>query len=933
MNVFTNTLASYVGTEGVAVPAADSLQEFKVQTALYSATTGRNAGANIAVLTKTGSNAFHGDVYEYFRNEALNANDFFLNELGQDKSVLRQNQFGFTLGGPIQKDKMFFFASYQGTRQLNGVASTSTVILPPLTSNRSAAALGSTYCGQKAYAGLVPGGIGPAVACDGSNINPVALALLNLKLPNAQFLIPSPQSSSGLSIFENPARFDEDQFNGNLDREFGAKNRLSGKYFYSAQQSYLPFYGASLPGFAGTVPGRNHNFVLADTYTFTPQLINVARFGFTRLASTTTTDEPVKSADVGMTTPYPITTLPLVEVLNQFAAGATWNATQGVATNNFSFADSISYVRGRHLIQFGIEDKRIRSLPFDHVERHAALVFIDMPSFLLGQNSAQNGTPYSDVGATLTYAGSFSRDWRVGDLGSFFQDDFRVMSRLTLNFGVRWDYSGRITDAHGLNSNFDFSRALTLPPSQGTNSGYVVGKDTPGTLPTDVFRADSNSLVQRNPADFEPRFGFAYQPLTGLKNLILRGGYGIYYSRRAGIGIFQNVVAQPFGWESLSELQPYSTSTFQNPLPPLPPASYFPLFVPRTPSSQQSFTSLDPHESDPYEQQFSLGVQYTFASDYLLEISYVGDKGTHLIGSVAVNQPLLASPANPVNGITTTTAENAPQRAPYQGLNYTNGVSEFVSGFDSNYNSLQVSLTKRLTQSLQFTSAYTFGKVLDNVGTGGGYYLSSGSLSGDQRNFAQAKGLADFDRKNRLVLSGIWQLPRSKSASAIARGFANGWEVAGLLTLQSGLPLTITDSLAATVYFTGTSRAQFAPGMSAANAVLSGPVEGRLNHYFNTSAFTTAPAIGDGTGFGNSGRGILRGPNQSDLNFALMRRFRVARLGEAGNVEFRAEAFNLTNTPSFGNPGTDRSSPSSFGMITGDTVNPQLLQLALKVNF
>ena len=932
MNVFTNTIASYVGAQGVAVPAADSLEEFKVQTAQYNATTGRNGGANIAVLTKSGTNAFHGDLYEYFRNEDLNANDFFQKELGQNRSILRQNQYGFTLGGPIQKGKMFFFGSYPGTKQINGVASASTVFLPPITADRSAAALGKTFCGQKAFSAIVPGGIGPAVACDGTNINPVALAYLAGKLPNGQFIIPSPQSPSGLSVFQDPDRFSEEQYNVNLDRELGANSRLSGKYFYSNQYSLLAFDGANVPGFSGEVPGRNHNFSLAYTSNFTPQMMNVARFGYTRLANTTTIGDPVTAADVGMTTPLAVKALPLTEVEGMFAVGVPSNANQGSATNNFIVSDSVSYVRGRHFIQFGVEVKAIRSLAYDHVEQYAEIVFLDFPSFLLGVNAAQNGFPYSDVLATLNYSGDFSRDYRVRDIGSYFQDDFKVTPRLSLNLGLRWDYFGPTVDAAGLNSNFDFSRALAVPPPQGTNSGYVVGKNTPGTLPPDVFRANSNSLVQNNPRNFEPRFGFAYQSIPGSKNLIVRGGYGIYYSRRSEIGIFQNVVAFPFAEENLVELQPGSTATFQNPFPPTLPPSAFPLFVPRTVSSQQTFTTQDPNTTDPYEQQYSLGVQYEFSPNYLLEVGYVGTKGTHLIGGVGVNQPLPASPGSPVNGITTSTIENAPLRVPYQGLAPTTGVDEFLGGFGSDYNSLQVSLTKRVSHGLQFTSSYTYSKLLDDLSTNSGVFLSTGGLSGNQDNFAQAYGPADFDRKNRLVVSGIWQLPKTERSPFIARAAVNGWTMAGLLTLQSGLPLTITDSTAATVY-AGNSRAQFAPGMSDKDAANSGSVTARLNNYFNTSAFTSAPPIGDGTGFGDSSRGILRGPDQRNLDFAVIRQFPMSLLRDRGNIQFRAEAFNLTNTPSFSGPGTERSAPSSFGVITGTSINPRIVQFALKVIF
>jgi hypothetical protein len=938
MNVFTNTMGSYVGTQGIAVPSPDALDEFKVQTALYSAVTGRNAGANIAVITKSGGNRFHGSVFEYFRNDALNANDFFFNREGLPKPVMKQNQYGTTLCGPIQRDKFFFFLSYQGTRQINGVSSEneSSSFTPGLTNDRSAAALGQEFAGQKSFSGLVPGGLGVAIAPDGSNINPVALSLLSIKLPNGQYLIPTPQEANGLSVFSEPGRFNEDQAVVNLDRQFGSSNRLSFKYFYSNQLSYLPLYQDNkpntVPGYPATIPGLNHNLAVAYTRILSPNLVNVAQFGFTRFVGQVTGDEPITASSVGISVPSPII-LPRITVLGGFSIGASHNLQQGVQTNMLSWGDTLSWTKGRHSLQFGIEVKRYNSTSYDDLDRHADLVFTDFPSFLLGLNAAQNGTPYSDVAASVTFAGSFARDLVATDVGSFIQDDFKVNSKLTLNLGLRHDYFGALSDALGRNSNFDFALALPVPPSGGTNSGYVVGKDTPGTIPSDVVRAGNNSLRDSNPWNFQPRIGFAYQPFDHLRNLIVRGGYGIYFSRTAGIGIFQNVVNPPFASYGQLVLAPGSTATFANPLPPVLPSSAFPLFTPRTVDSGQTFTTQDPRMKDPYTQQYSFNVQYEFARDYLLEVGYVGTKGTHLIGQVGVNQPLLASASAAVHGLTDNTTANASLRVPYQGLS--SSVEEFKSVFDSSYNALEVSLTKRLSRNIDLHASYTRSKTLTDVQDAlSGVYLATGSVSGDQSNFEQARGPAAFDRPNRFVAGYVWRLPRLRGSDRIVRAIVNNWETSGLLTLQSGLPLTIYDSSAGSIFSPlSTSRAQFVPGTTAADVATSGSVETRLNAFVNPNAFTAAPMIGNGTAFGNSGIGIIRGPGQRNLDIALVRRFAVPALGEQSSIQLRAEAFNVTNTANFGNPSTDRATPTSFGIITSTTVNPRIVAFALRLSF
>jgi hypothetical protein len=937
-NVFTNSNGSYVGTQGIAVPAADSIEEFKVQTGLYSAATGRHSGANVAVITKSGTNKLHGNIYEYFRNDALNANDFFNNKLGIPRGVLKQNQFGGTLGGPIRKDKLFFFGSYQGTRQVNGIASgaASTAFLPPLTNDRSAAALGAIFGGQKALSALVPGGLGVAVAPDGSNINPAALKLLQYKLPNGNYLIPNPGSANGLSKFVLPGHFSENQFNANLDWQISAKDRLSEKYLFSRQNSLLPFNndGTSpnaLPGSGRIVGGENQNLSLTWTRSVSPTFLNTARIGYSRMIGTSDAQPGLKASDFGITTSPGAEALPMIVINGMFSVGPTFNSQQGVATSLFAYSDSVSWVRGRHNISFGFEAVRNRSAGYDNVTKYAELLLLDFPSFLLGQAAGVNGMPFSDVEVVVNFAGEVAKDYRMLDLGSYFQDDIHLTRRLTVNVGVRHDFLGAPSDAQGRNSNFDFYNALQVPPAGGTNSGYVVGKDTPGTIPSDVVRFNNNTLRRdKNLSNFGPRIGFSWQPLQST-NLVIRGGYGIYYTNRAAIGDLQNSLSQPFSFINQSILQVGSTATLQNPLPPMPAASAFPLFVPRTATSSQTVVAQSMNMKSPYLQQWSLGFQYQFKANYLLDLSYVGTKGTHLIGYYMPNQGLIATAANPVHGVTTSTTTNVAQRVPVVGLN--TNVQLFDSIFYSKYNSLQASVTKRMGHGVQFTTSYTFSKLLDNMDQGVGDMLSMGVTGGDQTKLGQSYGPAVFDRTHRLVFSYIWDLPKTHSASAFIKALVNGWATSGLLTLQSGTPFTVTDSGAATIYGVIYSRAQFANGFDRSNAAGSGSVESRLDKYFNTAAFTTAPALGNGTDFGNSGRGILRGPGQRNIDFSLIRHFPLTRLREGSDVEFRAEAFNLTNTPNFGNPGTNRAAPSSFGVISGTTINPRVMQLALKVSF
>jgi hypothetical protein len=322
-----------------------------------------------------------------------------------------------------------------------------------------------------------------------------------------------------------------------------------------------------------------------------------------------------------------------------------------------------------------------------------------------------------------------------------------------------------------------------------------------------------------------------------------------------------------------------------------------------------------------------LNVQYEFRRDFLWQVGYVGSKTTHLAGCVQFNQAPVATSQNPVNGQTTTTNENVAQRVPLAGI--AGGSYICRTSFDANYNGLQTNVIKRFSNGLHFQGSYTFSKTLDfTSGTGLLDSLELGFLSNDQTNPRQARGPDDFDRKHRFVLSFVYEPPELKTGPYLARQILSHWQFSGVSVLQSGLPITVIDSTAGSVYgnLSFTNRAE----CTGVNHASSGSLSQRLSGYFNLAAFTAPPAIGDGTGFGNCGVGILRGPDQRNLDFGIVRSFALA---EAGTLQFRTEFFNLTNTPKFGLPVIDRAAGAAFGVISSGVSNPRIIQFALKYSF
>jgi outer membrane receptor protein involved in Fe transport len=942
---------------GVPVPNPDAIQEFKVQTGQYSAAFGRNAGANVDVITKSGTNQYHGNAWEYFRNTDLNANDFFLNRAGAPRGVLNQNQFGFTFGGPIVKKKALFFVSYQGTRQKDGLdpSSLTTGTLPVgLTnsaSSRTASALGAEFGGQAGIFGI-------PVASDGSNISPNALAVLNAQTSSG-FVVPAPtNTTTGATTYSIPSIYNDDQFIVDLDLYQGQKSHLSGKFFFmdSNQAGSLPPNqlgqpAITVPGFSQGIPDGFRDFSLIHTYTFSSHLLNQAVLGFHRLSSGLQQAYPnvsyANSAGCGGSGPISLSSLcvpapafdnpyPSIVVIGGFNVGGNGQRLGIMAQNFYDFSDQVTYVRGKHTLYFGggISRSQVNFVGFGYF---GALLFPSFPDFL-------EGNVYVSVDAPLVA----DRAWRVWDGNLYAEDDYQVLPRLTLNLGFRYEREGNIGDAMGRSAIFNPALANPNPPASGTLQGYVVASNySGGAIPPGVTQASTNTAMDNaNQNVWEPRLGFAWQ-LPGTNRMVLRGGYGIYAVRVTNQPYLQLLASWPWG----SVRQFVLPSSISTALPPL--AQPLPYFPPYSPTTQLTTTSFSADFRPPLVQQYSLGLQTELAPNWKFEVGYQGSRGTHLNLVRNFDQALSASPSNPIRGQTTNTLANVGLRVPIQGFSIP-GSSIFESIGSSWYNALNASLTKRFSHGLQFQVAYTWASALENAPI----YVqgaNGGALIGNQNNLNSNYGYDGFVRPQRLVISYVYNLPGPANLSSLMGRVLGGWSVSGVTTFQSGQRMTLTDSNLLNAFgitssgFGDGDRIQIASGCTYAKLATSGSVTSKLDNYFNTSCIGIPPTIGaDGLaqGFGNSGNGIVRGPDQRVFDISIAKQTPLGQ-SDVRNIEFRAEFFNAFNTPSFSNPVTGgnlvtlipgTTTPvfvpsATFGQSQSTSVNPRIIQLALKLNF
>ena len=1025
---------------GIGIVNPDAIQEFKIQTSQYDAGYGRKPGANVNVVTKTGTNGFHGTAFEFFRNTVLNANDYFRNSSppvngvpNNTRQVLNQNQYGGVIGGPIKKDKLFFFTSYQQTWQKNGIATQgfSAATLPPIpTGDRNAAgfqaALGAAFCpsagnGLPGYGGAT-GGL--QVACNGSNINPVALNVLRLKNPDGTYYIPSSGTAlSVLTTFSIPARFTDHQALQNVDYVINSKNTLSGKWFYELYPTQVPFgcstnaavgsaLSTCLPGTAGNTFYSQQTGMAKLTSILTNNVVNEARISFLRNDATLANNIPITDTQVGIApiTPAINNLDQIIVAQNGFTIGTNF-LLAGAYKNSTAefFGEQLSWNHGKHTLRFGAEAERDQingGLPGDSA---AALTFQTFQDLLLGLPGCSplqvsqgcgplnifpgtNGSSSSNIsssGSSATLGGPKGPayvNFLQTAFYAFVQDDFKIKPRFTMNLGLRWDFDAQESSRNGELGNVWPSLINTVPipgNSPTCTAAQLLTGCSPGTLAG--FVVPSNYVPSANPVppvggltinnlkfgthngvplhDFAPRVGIAWQP-TSSDRFVIRAGFGYFYERLTpGNASSIYFIGQPndilVGRSGAANV----ASSFAQPIPPITFAwqDRWVNFANSTSSNLAQYIQQE-YYLTPLIDEWNLNIQYEFVPTWVLEVGYVGSHGIHLssasqqlnqaqlvgnpLGNNVYNAPAIAAGLIPncnlTNLVGCNTAANASLRVPYLGF-APGGVQEGSTDGDDKFNSLQVTVRKRLSHGLSLQAAYTWSKAL----TTGPMTTNNPDIHGQQY------GPSPSYHPQRLAINYSWDLPFGH-ADGLKGKLISGWALSGVTIVQDGVPITVTDSRGGSVYGFGagsaeTSTAQFCSGGTASSAQASGSVKSRLTGvsipggingvggYFNTSVFNQTcktPAVGsDGsTGYGNAPIGVTLGPGQFNWDASLTKLTTVGGIREGATLQFRTEFFNAFNHAQFNTPVTNVAA-SNFGSITSTSVNPRLIQFGLKYSF
>ncbi len=860
-------------------PSVDAIQEFKILTGVFPAEYGRNSGSQVVVTTKAGGNAFHGTVFEFLRNQVTDAKNYFT-PANAAIPAFKQNQFGGTVGGPIIHNKTFFFASYEGTRSTQQVTALTSVPLPGMLSG-DFSGISQVITNPLGGNAPFPGNKIPA-----NLINPIGQALANY-YPTPTSAIVSGKLPSNNYTFNQPQ---VDHLNlGSLrfDHLFSTKDTLSATYndFEDSQltQNNTVCGSRVIPGFDCTVDLLSRLYGISETHIFSPNLINEVRAGVSQFQNPRmTNDQNIKFIEqfgiqgTRLDGP-PYGGVPQTSVQGFASIGEPTNFPQRRVDRTYQLADSLTFVQGKHSLKFGFDLHRFQS--------NGTVVGNGRGSFTFSAQATAPTSGYSLADLLLGLPTSTARSPysprfydRTGLYAGFAQDDWKVSPRLTLNFGLRYEYNIPIYDHRNLLSNFN--------PA----TGQIDLAGTSG-VPRAVWDANNK--------DFEPRFGFSWQPFGSSAKTVVRGGYGIFYNAPA----LNNVNSGP----QQSNAPFVSAQTFNSSLAaPITLNNPFPSA--NAGAGTLTLSAINRNLQDAMAQQWSLNVQRELTHSLVLEIGYQGAKGTHL--------PLLYNLNQPPPGLGTVAQKQALRPYPQFGnINY------LTSRGDSNFNGLIARLEQRLSYGVSFLLAYMHGKSIDDT-PGTPYNVTpSRSSAEDPTNFWRERGLSGFDIRNRLVISPVCELPFGKgrkylSQNKLASAIAGGWAVSGILTLQNGRPFTALVSK---------DNANVLGSVDRPNIIGDGNAGPQtVQQWINIGAFALAPA---GT-FGNGGRNNLIAPPFKNLDVAVSRLFPVR---ERLAIQFRAEAFNAFNHPNLDAP-VQTFDTSSFGSIQQAEAARQL-QFGLKIRF
>lgn len=840
----------------------DTIQEFKQQQSLYSAESG-GGGGNVNLVTRSGTNEFHWSAWEFVRNSAFDARNFFD---GDEVPPFRLNQYGGTIGGPVKHDKTFFFGSYEGTRRRKSVGQAFTV--PTLAQrNGDFTGLGRVYDPQTTrpdpnrpgqfIRDQFPNNVIPA-----SRIDPVSKRALEMLFP----LPDRPGQTQNLfAPLTNTVH--EDQFTVRIDHRLSERNNLFTRYTLTDPRRTDTSY-AQLPNFADFWNTRAQNVSISDTSVLSQRVVNEARFGFNRmfqyLVSTEKRNVPALLGITGTQAdifPGP----PTITITGFNRTASLGNTPNNRAEDTFQLADNLSYVIGTHTLGFGADIRKFRENGGTANSSRGSFTFTARYSTLPGVNGTGDAMADFLLGyptnASVAIGNGFTNVRQIHS-SFYMKDDWKATPRLTLNIGLRYEYVSPLTEVRDRIPSFD------------TKTGQLVKVGTNGL---------SRNLYERDKNNFAPRFGFAYQVFGNTKT-VLRGGYGVFYS-----------APMPYmGWsagQSAPNLQ-RATAVGDAAVPNITFARAFP---PELLSISPSITVIDRNLLTPYNQQFSLGVQRELVRDLVLDVSYMGNKGTKLISGSQKN----------INQAVPGPGAVAPRR-PYP--QYTS-ISTFFSDGLSIYHAMRNGLQKRFSHGLTFNVSHVWSNMIETSGTN---FLaeSSSNTKRDVRNPRAERGHTVFDARHRFVVSYVWDLPLGKGR------LREGWQMSGVTTFQDGTPVDV--GMAVDNSNTGDGGSQDRPDLI--GDVNKGPKTPQ--EWFNTKAFARPAPLT----FGTAGRNLITGPGINNFDFSISKSFKIF---ENGRMQFRSEIFNLFNHPNFDPPNATFGT-ARFGQISA-AQDARELQFGLKL--
>ncbi len=928
-----------IGTIGIR-PSIESIREINVETNTYTAEAGRTAGAVVNVITKSGSNQFHGSAYEFFRNDVLDASPF---EFGQHlrKPELRQNQFGGSLGGPIIKDKVFFFGDYEGLRMIQGGN-------PNVSQVPTAAEYQTIHSGNlPAIAALADGGDKTGPNATNGGIDPVGLdyaMLYPLGNSPAQGVVgTNGQNVSDGYVSSTASSLTSDTADGRVDYQFSPKDLIFGRYTYNRVPTNNPGFlpeqtvagvnvqpGGAVYNFFGTAKDDAQNAQINYVHTFNANVLLQLGFGYTRINNQSVPLNYGTNVNTAFGQPN--------INLSQATSGLAPVQTGGLAdlgdgafipitdiNNTFQENGSVTINKGSHSIKIGA----------DLIRRQATNAQNNYGNSLYGVN-AINGDP---TGLAALLQGVFNNvqqsidltppHWRTWEPGAFIQDDWHATPNLTLNIGVRYDLYTPFTEVHNALANFD--------PTTGT------------LIQADVNGVNNHAGLTTTYTNVAPRIGFAATPQPGL---VIRGGYGMSYFPE-NYTSNSSLKAQPF----VSDYNCNNGACLPNPQTGISPTRIsqgLPLPQPSNAANPSGSINdvVDPSFRTSYAEQFNLNVEKSVGPN-VIQVGYVGVLGRHLAQiSNDRNAPPLISNSNLqalalANGESTSTAFNSLR--PYHAtLPNVTSIGQYQSEGESNYNAVQVQLTRRTTAGLTIGANYTYAHALDNV-LGFSNEVNDGYGAVPSQLSTIEYGNGDLDIRQRGVVTGDYLLPFGNNLKGIAGALGKGWQANTLLVWQTGQPFTVLESngVAST---TNAAQAANRPNI-VGNAKVGNPT---IAEFFNTAAFAPQPS---GT-LGSEPRNPLHGPDFRHVDFSVFKTFPVYH---ESTVEFRAECFNLTNTTNFNVPNATFTAtpvtsqvtypiagvstqqtflsdnytftPSNVGTITSTVFNPREFQFALKYQF